>query len=94
MAAEQWHIWVSGRVQGVFYRGSTQQTAQSLGLTGWVRNLQDGRVEILAEGDPDQLQQLLDWCWHGPAAAEVSDVEHRVEAATGRFNRFEVSATR
>ncbi|HKQ30666.1 MAG TPA: acylphosphatase [Burkholderiales bacterium] len=66
---------VSGRVQGVFYRASTQQTARRLGLTGWVRNLEDGRVELVACGDTDKLDQLEKWLWQGPSNALVEDVE-------------------
>lgn len=90
MATEQWHMWVSGRVQGVFYRGSTQKRAEALGLTGWVRNLPDGRVEIVAEGNPEALQQLYDWCHDGPPAARVTEVERQVETATGTFADFGV----
>ncbi|MCH8553347.1 MAG: acylphosphatase [Natronospirillum sp.] len=93
MVTQQWHLLVSGRVQGVFYRGSTQQTAQSLGLTGWVRNLSDGRVEIVAEGEPEQLQKLYDWCHAGPIAAKVSGVERQVTPASGRFPTFDVVRT-
>lgn len=87
---ERWHLWVSGRVQGVFYRGSTQRQAQSLGLSGWARNLADGRVEIVAEGQPETLQQLFDWCHKGPPAARVTAVEKAVETATGEFADFGV----
>jgi acylphosphatase len=65
---------VSGRVQGVFYRASTERQAQRLGVTGWVRNLPDSRVEVLACGDEEQLDALLSWLWQGPANARVSDV--------------------
>ena len=66
---------VKGRVQGVFYRGSTQQEAQRLGLTGWVRNLQDGSVEFVAEGPSDAIDALLAWAHRGPDMAAVSSVE-------------------
>jgi acylphosphatase len=66
---------VAGRVQGVFYRASTQSQARSLGVTGYARNLQDGRVEVLACGAPDSVQALCDWLWHGPPAAHVTAVE-------------------
>jgi len=69
------HLLISGRVQGVFYRASTQDKARSLGLRGWVRNLPDGRVEIIAQGDPDDVQALIAWAHDGPPLAVVDDVE-------------------
>ncbi len=65
---------VAGKVQGVWYRASTQRQAQALGITGYARNLPDGRVEILACGEAAALQRLQDWLWQGPPAAEVTDV--------------------
>ena len=82
------HAFVCGRVQGVWYRASTQKTAQKLGLNGWVRNLPDGRVELVAEGDEQALQQLLNWCWQGPTLAQVSDIQHEWSHATHVFNDF------
>lgn len=66
---------VSGRVQGVFYRGSTRQKALELGCVGYARNLPDGRVEVLAVGEPGAVQALVDWLWQGPPAAHVIEVE-------------------
>ena len=66
---------VHGRVQGVFYRGWTVETARAIGVTGWVRNLRTGEVEILACGEPDAVQALIDRCRIGPPAAEVSRVD-------------------
>jgi len=66
---------VAGRVQGVFYRASTRARAQSLGVTGYARNLADGRVEVLACGSPEAVQALCDWLWEGPPAAHVTAVE-------------------
>ncbi len=65
---------VSGRVQGVFYRAGTQDRARRLGLTGWVRNLSDGRVELVACGDDAKLKQLEEWLWQGPPHARVEGV--------------------
>jgi acylphosphatase len=65
---------VEGRVQGVFYRASTHATAASLGLAGWVRNLSDGRVEVVAEGDPAAIECLAAWLWEGPPGAAVTGV--------------------
>lgn len=81
---------VAGKVQGVWYRASTQRQALALGLTGYARNLPDGRVEVLACGDETALQQLRDWLWQGPPAAVVSDVqcESAADAAADGFATF------
>ncbi len=84
------HIWVSGRVQGVYYRATTCDVAKRLRLTGWVRNLPDGRVEIVAEGPEDALKALIDWCWEGPPLARVEDVEVKWEEPTGEYDDFRV----
>lgn len=78
---------VSGRVQGVFYRAATQRKAQALGLTGWVRNLPDGRVELVASGRQESLLELQDWLWEGPPNAAVLDVrcEHIEHPAMENF---------
>lgn len=83
------HLWISGRVQGVFFRQSTENRARELGLGGWVRNLPDGRVEAVAEGDPDALDHWLAFCHLGPPAARVDGVEIRWEPPRGEFTRFE-----
>ena len=72
---------VSGRVQGVFYRASAASAARRLGLAGWARNLPDGRVEVVADGEAEALAELSDWLWKGPPAAVVDGV--RVEEWTG-----------
>jgi acylphosphatase len=69
------HFLISGRVQGVFYRASTCTKARELGLTGWVRNLPDGRVEALACGSSKMLDEFEDWLWQGPERAAVTGVE-------------------
>lgn len=71
------HSLISGRVQGVYYRLSTCERARVLGLTGWVRNLTDGRVEVLAMGDALALEQLERWLWQGPERAQVDAVVTR-----------------
>lgn len=67
--------WVSGRVQGVYYRGSAQARARELGITGYARNLSDGRVEVLACGDLAVISTFIEWLWVGPTAAHVTAVE-------------------
>lgn len=71
---ERVRIRITGRVQGVFYRQSTLEMAQSLGLCGWVRNLQDGSVEALFEGERHLVEQAVSWCRQGPPRASVSDL--------------------
>jgi acylphosphatase len=66
---------VSGRVQGVFFRASTQRHARMLGVTGYARNLPDGSVEVLACGSESAVAQLRDWLWQGPPTSRVSEVE-------------------
>jgi acylphosphatase len=83
------HALVSGRVQGVGYRWRTVEEATRLALTGWVRNLPDGRVEILAEGRQSELESLLRWARSGPPASRVDDLQFRFEAATREFTRFD-----
>ncbi len=69
---------VSGIVQGVFFRASTQIKADDLGITGYARNLSDGRVEVLACGDEERVKELKDWLWEGPAHAKADSVECEV----------------
>lgn len=69
---------VTGRVQGVFYRAATQERALQLGLTGWVRNVDNGDVELVACGDRANLTQLEQWLWQGPPTARVSAVQGQV----------------
>lgn len=66
---------ISGRVQGVWYRSSTQEQAEQLNITGYARNLPDGRVEVLACGEASAIDALKTWCWQGPRLAEVEDVQ-------------------
>ncbi|GAB3841906.1 acylphosphatase [Nesterenkonia populi] len=68
---------ITGKVQGVSYRASAQEQAQSLGLAGWVRNTSEGAVELLASGPDDAVAALLDWCRQGPGGAHVESVETR-----------------
>lgn len=85
------HIFVSGIVQGVFYRASAvRQVNQIGGITGWARNLRDGRVEITCEGDQGDLEKLVSWLWKGPEFAKVTDVDVVWENATGEFSDFNV----
>ncbi|OEC55706.1 acylphosphatase [Pseudomonas sp. ENNP23] len=77
------HGYVSGKVQGVYYRQSTQEEADRLDLDGWVRNLEDGRVEVLFEGEEAAVRELAAWLEQGPEEARVSAVELEVHSLQG-----------
>lgn len=81
---------ISGRVQGVWYRASTADQAKARGITGWVRNLPDGRVEAVFEGRPEALEGMLAWCRQGPAGARVDDIQEELSPASGEFRLFSV----
>lgn len=82
------HLVIHGRVQGVFYRDSMQREAHRLGISGWVRNLPDGTVEAMAQGEPALLDKLVQWAHRGPERAQVERVV--VQPAQGKFNGFEI----
>lgn len=84
------HAYVSGRVQGVGFRFLAQHVARMLGLTGWVRNLYDGRVEVVAEGEREQLEQFLTELRKGPRLARIEKVEVFWEEYRGEFSEFSV----
>lgn len=84
------HVYISGRVQGVFFRANTKRMADSLGVKGWVRNLMDGRVEAIFEGGEENVKRLIEWCWKGPPAARVDNVEVKWEEYKGEFSDFRV----
>lgn len=90
MAKIRAHVFVSGRVQGVFFRSYTREKAQGLGLKGWVRNLKDGRVEALFEGEREKVEVAVDWCRIGPPYAKVTGFEVEWGEYKGEFNGFEV----
>ncbi len=81
---------VKGRVQGVFFRATTQQQARQLGLAGWVRNEPDGSVRAVAEGNEAALQQFLRFLQSGPPGASVTHVASEWAEATGEFSDFQV----
>ena len=68
------HLLIKGKVQGVFYRASAKDAAEKLGVSGWIRNTEEGAVEVLASGTEEQVQEFIRWCWQGPARAEVKQV--------------------
>jgi len=82
------HAYISGRVQGVFFRSSACDEATARGLKGFVRNLPDGRVEAIFEGERYLVEEMLEWCRRGPAGASVSDVEVEWLRARSEFTGF------
>ena len=87
-------FFVSGRVQGVFFRMETKRAADRIGVTGSVRNLKDGTVEALFEADLDRVDAVLDWCRQGPPNADVIDVTVTWHIYTGEFKGFKISFER
>ncbi len=77
------HVFVSGRVQGVYYRATTRDTARERGVDGWVRNLDDGRVEAVFEGDRETVEAMVEWCHTGSPQAQVEDVDVEYEEPEG-----------
>ena len=87
---ERAHVYVSGQVQGVFFRDSAREKAEQLGLAGWVRNIPGGRVEALFEGPSERVREMVRWCEEGPSHAEVEGVDTEFEASRGELTGFEV----
>lgn len=90
MAFKQARVFVSGRVQGVFFRAEAKNMADSLGLTGWVRNLPDGRVEAVFEGEEDKIKEAIRWCHKGPAFARVDDVRVEWSDSLEGYRSFQI----
>ena len=90
MIQKRIHIFVTGRVQGVFFRQSTKVMAIKNNVKGWVRNLDDGRVEIVGEGVIQDIENLTQWCQTGPANSRVDEFELSEENVTDEFENFEV----
>jgi len=87
---KRYHLFISGKVQGVWYRQSMLQEAIKLGVNGWVRNLSDGRVEAVIEGDEKALEKLISWCHVGPPKAVVSKIDIIEEPAASEFFSFKI----
>jgi len=84
------HVFISGRVQGVFFRYETKRMAMRYGVSGWVRNLPDGRVEAVFEGEKSDVEEMIKFCHRGPPGAIVRDVEVIWEKPTGEFKGFQI----
>ena len=85
------HILVTGHVQGVFFRKSVMDLARTLHLTGWVRNLRDGNVEVVVEGEKTQLEELIEFCHEGPLGAKVREVAVEWSNFRGEFRGFQIT---
>jgi len=85
------HAFISGRVQSVYFRATTRDVAREAGLKGWVKNLPDGGVEAVFEGEKEAVGKMLQWCTHGPSGAEVKDVDAKWEEPTNEFESFDIT---
>jgi acylphosphatase len=90
MAKGRAHLLISGRVQGVFFRESARREAFARGVTGWISNRSDGRVEAILEGETPDVQRVVDWCHRGPSRAYVEDVQVEWHPFTGEFGGFAI----
>ncbi len=85
------HLLISGLVQGVCFRACTEEEANRLGLTGWVRNTPDGKVEAVFEGEKNRVEEMVAWCRHGPPAARVKEVKRESAPYKGNIPDFRVA---
>jgi len=90
MSKQRIRLFVTGKVQGVFFRQTLKVMAKKNDVFGWVKNLKDGRVEAILEGDEEKTSKLIEWSHGGPANARVEDVDIRNEKFTGEFSTFDV----
>ncbi len=91
MESKRYHIFVHGRVHGVFFRYNTEKLTKKIeGITGFVKNLPDGTVEVVAEGEESKLKELLQFCKEGPLIAKVKKIVVQEEKPTGEFKGFEI----
>ena len=84
------HLLISGRVQGVYFRKNARWEALRLGLKGWVKNLPDRRVEAVAEGEEQKVEEFIEWCRRGPSIANVSELKIEHQPATGEYESFTI----
>lgn len=90
MAKARAHLLISGRVQGVFFRAFTEDTARSCGLTGWVRNTSGGDVEAIFEGEKVDIETAIGLCYQGPPSSHVTNIDVAWEDYTGEFRGFSI----
>jgi acylphosphatase len=91
LSTKRVRVLVTGKVQGVAFRAHTREAARALGVTGWVRNLPDGSVEAIAEGEPKPLEDFIAWCRKGPRSARVAGVAIEWQDANGEFATFDIT---
>lgn len=91
MAKARAHVYVTGKVQGVFFRQNTKRQAQSRGVLGWVKNLEDGRVEAVFEGEEDAVKAVVEFCRIGPRGASVTDMTVNWEPCKEEFQNFSIA---
>lgn len=84
------HVFISGKVQGVFFRATTRDEANKRDIGGWVKNLSDGRVEAVFEGEEEKVEEMIEFCHEGPSAAEVKDVDVEWQGHKDEFSGFKV----
>ncbi len=84
------HVIVSGRVQGVFFRFETQNVARKYNVNGWVRNIPDGKVEAVFEGEKENVNKVIEFCKRGPSGAKVTGIEINWQDYEGEFKDFEI----
>ncbi len=84
------HVLISGRVQGVWFRASTKQKAEQLGLKGWVKNTDDGCVEAVFQGNENQIIEMINWCHKGPPLAKVNNVDVTKKQSVDIFKDFSI----
>jgi len=90
MSNQRVRLFVTGKVQGVFFRQALKVMAKKNDIFGWVKNLEDGRVEAVLEGNEEKVSRLVEWAHGGPANARVEDIEIRNEKFTSEFSKFDV----
>ena len=84
------YLLISGSVQGVFYRAEAKRKAEELNLTGWVKNMPDGKVEVIAEGEEKNLKEFIKWCYNGSDSAVVNEVKAKWTEYEEKFDKFEI----
>ena len=84
------HVLISGKVQGVWFRANTKEKARQLDIKGWVRNLPDGRVEAVFQGEKEMVEEMIKWCYKGPPLAEVENVEVEWKEPEEEFEDFSI----
>jgi acylphosphatase len=92
MSRKTVHVYIRGKVQGVWFRANTKEQAEKLNVQGWVRNMRDGRVEALFEGDTESVNEMVEWCHHGPYMANVKDVRVQELNETVKCTDFKIKS--